>query len=304
MSYLDDISAKKQNMSIISEKAQLFDDMQNIQRLIAEASAEITKSIDSIPNVVSVDNFPTPLDSIKTPDIDKVVVELSRLKEAVAKKDPADKTSHELLKKLITAVGNIKQPDKISIPDSVKVNNLKDYTAGLKEVVKAVESIKLEFDPQIVVKPSDVIVEPDLKSIEAKLDTVTKAIKSISIIIPENDDTKIIQSLKKVSDTINNLRFPVPNYVLPFKGAGGEATQAQLTSDGKIPVEATIDTGGLATESTLSKLVGFDANANLTGSITTTGAITVIVKTDGVKTLTKTIDETDPNDIITSQVWS
>ena len=69
------------------------------------------------------------------------------------------------------------------------------------------------------------------------------------------------------------------------------------------PVELTNETG-LAKEDTLDKLVGFDKNSNTSGSIVTDGVIKTITESDGVRTLTTTIDSTDPTNIQFSNVWS
>jgi hypothetical protein len=103
-------------------------------------------------------------------------------------------------------------------------------------VIKAVKAIKLSCEPQINVKASDVIIQNDFATLEKKLDLVTKAVQAISIVVPEQDDSEILTSLKKVSDAINSLRFPAPNYVLPYRNIQGAATQAQVTDNSEVLV--------------------------------------------------------------------
>lgn len=54
----------------------------------------------------------------------------------------------------------------------------------------------------------------------------------------------------------------------------------------------------------IHKTVGFDKNSDITTSIVKAGYITTITETDGTKTLTTTIDETDTNNISITEVWS
>lgn len=49
---------------------------------------------------------------------------------------------------------------------------------------------------------------------------------------------------------------------------------------------------------------GFLKGRNITSNIVTTGSIKTIIETDGLKTLTTTIDKTDPNDISITEIWS
>lgn len=54
----------------------------------------------------------------------------------------------------------------------------------------------------------------------------------------------------------------------------------------------------------IKKLVGFDVNDDITTTIVTVGSVVTIAETDGAKTLTTTIDKTDPNNKSITSVWS
>lgn len=144
-------------------------------------------------------------------------------------------------KPLVTALNDVKKEvskvaKDIKIPENekveeVSVNNLKDYTSKIDAVIKAVQSI--ELSPQINVQSPEVNVStPDISKEIAK---ITKAIKDIKLPeLPEQDDTDLQNAVKDVTNAINGLEFPVPNYVLPFLGAEGNSTQARLDSLGSL----------------------------------------------------------------------
>lgn len=236
MGYIDDINNKRQIADIELEKNNQSSDIQRIQELITLAAEYISRSIDNKSNIVNVDNFPEFPSSIKTPDIELVVNEIKTLKDSFIQKEPEDKITHKLLSDLITAIGHIPKPEPIELKDETIVTNLIDYTDSLNEVISAVKAIEINCAPVIDVKPTEVIVETDFKTLENKLDVLTKAVKAISIIIPENDDSEMLTAIKKVSDAVNNLKFPVPNYVLPYKSSTGAATQVVTNTSGSVPV--------------------------------------------------------------------
>lgn len=145
-----------------------------------------------------------------------------------------------------------KLPSKIVIPKqekttSVEVSNLRDYSAQLSAVVDAIES--KNYSPSISVKAPSVKVDSpevkiDVEGLAKRLDKILKALST-----PEKLDlSSVNEGLAKVVSTLNNLSFPVPNYVLPFSKAG-KATQVVLDSNGNVPISGTIavDTTGLAT---------------------------------------------------------
>lgn len=233
----------------------------------------VASAIERKSNKVVVTNFPT---SISTPDVQQLVSEIQTLRDEMYDKDIEDKTAHALLNDLLVAVKNLPTDHQdINIPEAPKemaVSNLKDYTDKLNEVVSAVKAIEMNFYPEITVKASDVHVENDYSSLETKLDVLTKAVKAISIVIPEKDDSKVMGGLKKVTDAITGLRFPVANYILPYKDADGLATQAQINSQGSVVTEDELTTSR------------YDIQGNI---IYTARAVPFSNESDAVWTITK-----------------
>lgn len=168
-------------------------------------------------------------------------------------------------------VTNFPEQKEIKFPTSFSVSNFQDYNNKIDEVTTAIKAIKVQFDPKIEVKASDVKIEQDFSILESKLDDVCKfisaikidipkidikpadvkivsdftkletklgkvidAVKSIKLEYPEQDDTEVIKGLARVTKAINSLSFPSPNYILPFKDINGAATQAQLTEVGQL----------------------------------------------------------------------
>lgn len=81
--------------------------------------------------------------------------------------------------------------------------------------------------------------EIDLSPLESKLDDLKSAIQSIPS--PNLDTTDLMIAVDSVRGAIENMRFPVPNYVLPYKDINGAATQVELNPDGSLPVSIGTD---------------------------------------------------------------
>lgn len=236
--YLQNIQVKRQqstdDQNDANEKYQHLLEIEDIKSSIQSVSDIISTAINRKSNKVEVGNFPK---AFSIDNIDKLVSDISAIKDEITKVEAEPEKDVRLLEELLAAVKNLptEVPEMPEGVEEVTVKNLIDYTPELLAVIKAVKAIKLSCEPQINVKASDVIVKNDFATLENKLDLVTKAVQAISIVVPEQDDSEILSSLKKVSDAINSLRFPAPNYVLPYKNVEGAATQVQLNQDGSMP---------------------------------------------------------------------
>lgn len=125
-----------------------------------------------------------------------------------------------------------------------------DKTVGVIEAVEELTDVVREqkLDPTISVQPSAINLAPLQKSIqEVKKVISSKPDIKFDTTSLEKMMGKVQTAVDGVKNTIANLRFPTPNYVLPFKNTAGAASQVQLDSSGNLPVSATIDTTGLAT---------------------------------------------------------
>lgn len=127
-------------------------------------------------------------------------------------------------------------------PKSVDISNLSIIEEYFKPIAAAIDTLpkELVFDPSISIEPTPVNITQekiDLNPLIAEI----KKLQSKTVEIPETDITPLIKAVEKTTQSINNLKFPVANYVLPFKDEHGKATQVQLT-DGGVPVVAQAQT--------------------------------------------------------------
>jgi len=124
-----------------------------------------------------------------------------------------------------------------------------ELAESVKELALKVEDLKPQdlapqFDKlakKLNQKPIVNLPEPklDTKPLEKLIAEVKQALIDNKIDIPETDLKKVEDGLKSVRDAVTGLRFPVSNYVLPFRDYVGKDTQAQLDSEGKLPVSVT-----------------------------------------------------------------
>jgi len=185
-------------------------------------------------------------DLAKPSDIQAVVSAVEGLKNDLRPQDIAPLVA--VLNEVRDAISKLPTefPEAPELPEapepieSVDVTNLEDLKPYFDEVVNAVSQItsNMTFDPKIDVKPADVIVnekEVDLKPLVKAMEAVKKSVDSIQT--PVFDTSNLMAGLKAVKDTINNLTFPSPNYILPFKDSTtGKATQVILDSDSALPI--------------------------------------------------------------------
>lgn len=239
--YLDTIKDKRAEASLQQAALDEADNHDDIIAAVDRVTAEVTAAIDRKSTTVTVANVPK---SIATPDVQQVVSAIEQLRSDISAQDTVDTVMHGLLTNLLAAVNKLPTTiEKTEFPSTIAVSNQPDYSKAFQEVIKAVKAIKLTYTaPDITVKPADVTVATDFSAVEKKLDVLTTAVKAISIVVPESDDSNVISAVEKVSKAIANLRFPVPNYVLPYADSDGKATQVVL-NNGAIPV-----TSGVVTE--------------------------------------------------------
>lgn len=222
MDYLDKVNDKKQTRQKAVEKDYRL--MKTVAS-INEASKAVSKTIKE-----------------ESDKVRKVEVVNERKVEVTHKQD--FKPLVEAIKEVVTKIDGL--PKNITIPKTkeVAVNNLISYKDELQDILKAIANI--EVKPTVNVKQPKIEVkgqEVDLSGLEAKLGEFTtkieKSLKGLSF--ETNIETEdIVKGLESVKRAVNNIEFPVPNYVLPFKDSEGRATQVQLDGSGNLPISASI----------------------------------------------------------------
>ena len=115
-------------------------------------------------------------------------------------------------------------------------------TAIPQEIQDAVSG--LDVKPVVNVPKAEVKVSQnniDITPVIDKLDLLEKAIGKIKL--PQVDNTDLLLTVDSVRSAIENQKFPVPNYVLPFKDSTGKAVQVQVDANGNLHVDITIPSG-------------------------------------------------------------
>jgi hypothetical protein len=175
-----------------------------------------------------------------------------------------------------------KFPKFPDLPKSTKVDNLSEIEPWLKAVVVAIG--KLELNPKIEVSAPNVTVpetKVDLTPITQKLIDVKNALDKIKF--PETDFSKLEKAVADTTKAINNLSFPVPNYVLPFRNADGAATQgsARVLSSQIIDTDTGIVTNTVIHGKTTAGGGSYvDVKVNPSGALTTDATISGNVFTE------------------------
>lgn len=134
----------------------------------------------------------------------------------------------DTVKKLETIVGTIKD---------IEVKTDSEIVDGLSKLSTQISNLKL--DPQISVASPDIQVSEtkvDFTPLENILKEIEKHAKKFKVEVPGVDLEPLVKEIGSVKRAINELEFPIPNYVLPFKDSDGKATQVTLTDDNELPI--------------------------------------------------------------------
>jgi hypothetical protein len=214
------------------------DFIDEIGRTAEEKSALLKEQNEARKQKVVTDYFVSRIDAVGDKVAGAIADKKLDVNIEINDTDVKDADTHALLQKLIDYVAKLPTslPESKDPLDTVAVSNLIDYTTILQEVKQAVNDIEVRFDPKIEVKPADVKVEAiDLKPLLKKLDMLVDVTKKVSVVMPEADNTPMLEGLEDVKDAINALTFPVSNFLLPFLDSSGASTQLQLEG-GALPV--------------------------------------------------------------------
>lgn len=120
-----------------------------------------------------------------------------------------------------------KLPSQIEIPEvekveEVKVSNQVDYSKQFESILKALKAI--DINPSFNVDAPKI----DLSGITKAIESIKLTTKDIPAPQVNVDMQEVVDGLKQVVNTVAGLKFPIPNYVLPFKDANGAAAQSPI----------------------------------------------------------------------------
>jgi hypothetical protein len=240
-------TARSEQIKGDSDKAESTSQAQDGVQAVVQAVRQEHAKDRTTKQTVEVAN---PVTSVETPDVQQVVQAVQQLaadiKSAQLDLSPIRSDLSGLQGALEALPAQMPKVPKAERIDSLKVSNLGEVGSLITALSKQVDGVisavnALELSPAITVTPADVAVAPlDLDPVLSKLDAVVKALaKPVKEPTPL-DLSPLIESVGRVDSAIKNLRFPIPNYLLPFKDIDGKATQVTLTADGKLAVEASV----------------------------------------------------------------
>jgi hypothetical protein len=238
--------ANKQNEKLISTKLMLRSGQKNgalvgdtVSTAVREAAEELKKHHSSTKITVQLDDSEVAVNNLPDlalrADINSLLGAIRSLEESLKPESVELSGVIDALKELGAKLDTLPRSLPI-IPapkDSVKVTNLSEFGDLIKPVITAIEAI--DVSPIVNVEKQE---QPEID-----LAPLLKAIENLGrkfgkVDIPKVDLEPLLEATNQVTETIRNLRFPVPNYVLPFLGDNGEATQVQLNTDGSLPIVA------------------------------------------------------------------
>lgn len=223
---------------------QVVEGLDRVQKSVIGAGLHQIKALEVHKPEVTVLNHP---DSIKTPDVAQVVEAIKQLITVEQNRKTTD--LKPIIKQLVRIAPLLEElPSKINIPEAkeeVQVTNFDELTVILEDILTSLKA-SAEQEAKEVVIPAPVVTinekEVDLTPLQADLQDIRAAVDNIKIPeLPVDDDTEIIQGLYDVSETIKNLRFPIPNVatdplirykVADMDDAGAVKYFGQITNDG------------------------------------------------------------------------
>lgn len=131
-------------------------------------------------------------------------------------------------------------PEAADPVEDVSVKNLSDVKTYIQPLIDEIKKLELNpvFDPKIQVKPADVNVtteKVDTKPLVTAIGKLQKGFEALAAKNQETDLSPLVTATIATTEAIQALRFPVANYVLPFKDENGEATQVS-TVNGGVPI--------------------------------------------------------------------
>lgn len=237
-----------------SEQLARFD---SVEETIANAVGAVLNYLAKGTSKVELTNQ---LDSIRTPDTEKVVDELKNLSNTVTNAKTDQKPVIEALNSLKREITLLpaKMPKPKDQKDSIKVSNLSEVKLDTSNLEKAIKALDLKVDAPIVnvdkpdLKPLQNVMLDVLKAIKNQKQTEELKVSNLSEIKPTN-----LSNVEKKQDKSNEYLKIISEKKFgggggggngtPYTDASGTAKNVILTSDGRIPIDIDMASDGIAT---------------------------------------------------------
>lgn len=218
------------------------------------------------------------LKEIRTPDVEKVVKSLEKLDKTTLSTKVELKPVLEALNALQAQIKAIPKAE-FTQKEEIKVINLDEIKVDFSDLEKAIKDLELKVDVKAPIIKTEKV---DLKPLQEIMLDLLKAFNKFKVEPTKEFKVSNLKDIKPTDTSKIEKKLDTGNKYLKeisekrFGGGGG---------------------GG---ESTLA----FPLYADKTTSIVTVGSVKTITETDGTRTLTTTIDKTDPNNKSMEEVWS
>lgn len=273
-------SQQRQQADLKAEQKRQFDEqiasLRALENTLAKAFNNLIRFLDGKTTKTEVVNQ---LKEIATPDVAKVVSGIKKLDETTLSNKIDLKPVVEALKAIQSEIEKVpkKLPELPEQKDSVKVTNLSEVSLDTSALEKAIKGLKLVAEAPIIKTE-----KTDLKPLQDVMLDLLKAVNKQKLEVPNEFKVSNFKDVPLADLTEVEKKLDQSNKHL------------------KQIAEKRGSTGGGGGESTLA----FPLYANRNTTIAKAGAIKTITETDGTKTLTTTIDSTNPNNKTITEVWS
>lgn len=238
MEYLDNINSKRQD-----QQAQIQAEWQQRQTIAANKlntdelihelrEARLNKYLSDLENGNSNRNKILLANGIEAEDLLAPLTQKidDALRALVLSKEKD--TNPVLVGEMQKTFGELKSSlgDFLSKQNKVTEDTLEAMAAAIANI--NVNPLVQVSSPEVHVPQMD--IQPLLDQTE-QLKELIQAVQS-----PVVDTEAIVMAVQSVQEAIEELRFPVPNYVLPFKYSDGSAAQANVDPNGNVSVAAAV----------------------------------------------------------------
>lgn len=317
---LGSLDEQEQKQKQEQDKQAQIDAVSQGANKVSSAVDKTTRGLKDVKGEVKVTNP----DLAKSSDVNSAVEAINKLNLTTFMQNEGLPQLADNLTKLSDNVQSLQDKyqneglDKLSSQLSLVVTQLKDVSKTLSStkiqvdsgLQKTIDSLKksidsIDFKPSVNVSSPDtkVVTTPiDLSSVVDALAKVEKAVSSQEV--PDNDVdlSPVISGLQSVQDAITSLRFPVSNYVLPFRNQDGKAVQVQLDASGNIPTSGGGGGGGSVTQGTTPWVTNDPGIPDTLGQKSSANSTSVVIASDQtVPVSTATVDLFPATQNITAQ---
>lgn len=244
--------------------------LKNVKGEVKVTNPDLAKTSD-LNNVVDSINKMNVTTFMSTHGFHDMAENITRLSDEVQtlQKNLQDQGLTSISSAFDSLVKRLEATSKVLVGTKVSVDN--SVTKSIDSLSKAIQSIDFNPSVNVTAPETKVVTTPvDLSAVVTALGKVEQTIKDTEKEETELNLSPVISGLTLVQKAIQALRFPVPNYVLPFKDNTGKAIQVQLGADGSLPISLTSDANRLATGDQLTTITSSTSATTIVSAVAST----------------------------------